>query len=608
MNVETVTSSSDSDAHSSLLQDTGVIMYPSRVEEQIPGTAPVDATAGMFPPHITTYNDDEIEIHSPNSTLTGPPTSHFRNQPTDDHSDSSSLPDDPIFQDNESSDEEELRSRFDRMWDTESDDKNSSQSSVVMRSSIFDDPITPKKKSKEPPQSPPPPPPPPPSPPRISTPAQRRMTRTSSLNDDSDATPIMQSPKRPPSDSPVRNSRATQSRPSQKKETSTAKPMKSSMTNDPNIQSSERKSSTKNAPKTSDERKSSKTNTPFPPQGKKPSGSAFPTTKPKPSVVAPKPSVSASALAKDKKSQSRQQQSKPKSSVVAPEPSSALAKDKSQSRQRQSKPKTSVVTPEPYISVSAPAKDKSSQSRQRQRNHPKENGGRGVQKPQSPTSVVKGPDSLADDSWESHLGQRSTSHSEPRRQSRLPSSSRDKSKSSEMDSSQTTPSASITMRPTSFSQIPISSDMTPAEWNIAQQQIQFLESELDKVTALCLELTQSVEEEEKVDTDRPSEDRLRTQQQVRYLAQELDTVSGLCDMLTKTAQESTDAIETLEEEKAKLDSLIKRLEKALSEKDAEATMKDKAIVEENESTCCGYCCNWIPEPIVWFISYIYRLD
>jgi flagellar biosynthesis chaperone FliJ len=226
----------------------------------------------------------------------------------------------------------------------------------------------------------------------------------------------------------------------------------------------------------------------------------------------------------------------------------------------------------------------------------------GVQKPKSPTSVVKGPDSLADD----YFGQRSTSDRESRRQSRLPSSSQDESKFSEMDSSQTSPSLSITMRPSSFSQIPISSDMTPEEWNIAQQQIQFLENELDKVTALCLELTQSVEEEEKVDTDRPSGDWLRAQQQVRYLAQELDTVSGLCDMLTKAALESTDAIEMLEEEKAKLESLIKRLEKALNEK--EAMMKDKDIVEENESTCCGYCCNWIPEPIVWFISYIYRLD
>jgi hypothetical protein len=570
MNVETVTSSSDSDTSSSLLQDTGVILHPNPVEEQnlIPEATPVGAIAEIVPPDII-YNDNEIEIHSSNSALTGPPTSHFRNQPTDDamedspgkkyHSDSSSLPDDLIFQDNESSDEDELKNQFDTMWDAEatgaspsSDGTNSSQSSSVMRPGIFDDPITPKlDTSTEPPQ----PPPPLPSPPGISTPAQRRMTRTSSLDDDSDPTPIMQSPKRP-SKSPVRRSRPTQSRPSEKKNTSTAKPKKSSMTKTPNIQSSESKSPMKKTPKTSGERKSSMTNTPFP-------------------HSSPKPFVSVSAPAKDKSSQSRQRQSKPKSSEVAPKTAS---------------------------SFSSSVQDKSNRSRQRQRNNPKENRGMGVQKPKSPTSVVKGPDSLADD----YFGQRSTSDRESRRQSRLPSSSQDESKFSEMDSSQTSPSLSITMRPSSFSQIPISSDMTPEEWNIAQQQIQFLENELDKVTALCLELTQSVEEEEKVDTDRPSGDWLRAQQQVRYLAQELDTVSGLCDMLTKAALESTDAIEMLEEEKAKLESLIKRLEKALNEK--EAMMKDKDIVEENESTCCGYCCNWIPEPIVWFISYIYRLD
>lgn len=643
MNVETVSSSSDSDVRSSILQDTAL-------QQNDPPEASADgAIAEIVPPDIT-CSDDEVDVNSANSTITGPPTSHFRNQPMDDeiaqvaaadekkyHSDSSSLPENPGTQESEMTDEEEMKDQFKSLWGPESatsasassDQNSSAERSSVMRRSIFDDPETPlpntKKKSVKPPSQP--------------TPAQRRKIRTGNVDEDSDATPIMQSPMRPVKPS-VRLARpTTQETPRQHKAPSTTQPKEQTM------QSSDAKGSMKRTPKTSNDRKSSAKK-----EGIKSPKAKSQTTKPTPSLVPSKPPKPDSVPRQEKSSRSGEQQIPSKAAVLASKKSASASlpsQNKSLQSPHQSNPKTTTTaskakTPgskptiseaQPRSSSAAPAKKPSLRSpqgrtkskssnpasalltptkdtgisspKQQQRSiTPKEKRDPSTTKPKSPTSVVKVPGSLADDSWSSSAGQ--TSNSESRRKSRLRSSSRDESKCSEMDSSQLTPSISISMRPSSFSQIPISAEMTPEEWKIAEHQIQFLENELDKVTALCLELTQSVEEEEKTERDRPSGDWLRARQQVRYLEQELETVSELCDLLTNTAKESTDAIETLEDEKAKLESLIRRLEKALDEK--EAMMKKRDLVEEKESQCCGFCCNWIPEPIVWFVSYVYRVD
>ncbi|KAL3937467.1 MAG: hypothetical protein SGBAC_007439 [Bacillariaceae sp.] len=172
----------------------------------------------------------------------------------------------------------------------------------------------------------------------------------------------------------------------------------------------------------------------------------------------------------------------------------------------------------------------------------------------------------------------------------------------------------------SFSQIPIHPDMTPEEWQIAQEQIKFLENELDKVSALCQELTEAVDkEEEGGDEERGGgnastpgdEDWIRAQEQVKYLEQELTTVQELCTLLTSTAKESTDAIEMLEGDKQRLEDLIARLERAMARSKDRIAKRDKALehlVQENESKCCSWCWDWISEPVVWFVSYLYRID
>jgi len=172
---------------------------------------------------------------------------------------------------------------------------------------------------------------------------------------------------------------------------------------------------------------------------------------------------------------------------------------------------------------------------------------------------------------------------------------------------QSSPGNNPRLQPQSFSQIPISADMTPEEWEIAQEQIKFLESELDKLASLCLELTKSVDE----DDPEGNGNWERAQQQVQFLVQELETVQGLCTMLTQTAKESTDAIALLESDKAMLENLIQKLEQALAQSKDKVNKQHKALedlVLENESKCCSRCCDWISEPIVWFVSYLYRID
>jgi len=179
----------------------------------------------------------------------------------------------------------------------------------------------------------------------------------------------------------------------------------------------------------------------------------------------------------------------------------------------------------------------------------------------------------------------------------------------------------------SFAQIPIHPDMTPEEWQIAQEQIEMLESELDKVSALCHELTEAAEaennkaEEEEAEgaaAERgggenapPDGNWTRAQEQVKYLEQELEVVQELCTMLTETAKESTDALELMEGEKQRLEDMIARLEAALAKSKNRMQKQEKALddlVQENDSKCCSWCWDWISEPVVWFVSYLYRID
>lgn len=163
----------------------------------------------------------------------------------------------------------------------------------------------------------------------------------------------------------------------------------------------------------------------------------------------------------------------------------------------------------------------------------------------------------------------------------------------------------------SFSQIPIHPDMTPEEWQMAQEQIRFLEQELDNVATLCQELTESAQAAGQGGPPNGDDDWTKAQQQVKYLEQELEAVQELCNLLTATAKESTDAIEVLEYDKQRLQDLIKRLEKALDKANKRMDLQEKALddfVNENESKCCNWCWNWISEPVVWFVAYLYRID
>lgn len=60
-----------------------------------------------------------------------------------------------------------------------------------------------------------------------------------------------------------------------------------------------------------------------------------------------------------------------------------------------------------------------------------------------------------------------------------------------------------------------------------------------------------------------------------------------------------------------LQDLIERLERALQKSRNRVERQDKAIddlVQENDSKCCNWCCDWLAEPLVWFVSYLYRID
>jgi len=175
----------------------------------------------------------------------------------------------------------------------------------------------------------------------------------------------------------------------------------------------------------------------------------------------------------------------------------------------------------------------------------------------------------------------------------------------------------------SFSQIPIHPNMTPEEWKMAQEQIQFLEQELDKVSELCQELTEAAaataakEDEEDASTSSrappppPDGNWTKAQQQVKYLEGELETVQELCTLLTATAKESTDTIVGLEVEQERLLELIRRLQGSLQKSKSRMEQQEKALdnlVHENESRCCSLCWDWISEPVVWFVSYLYRVD
>ena len=130
------------------------------------------------------------------------------------------------------------------------------------------------------------------------------------------------------------------------------------------------------------------------------------------------------------------------------------------------------------------------------------------------------------------------------------------------------------------------------------------------MATLCQELTESAQAAGKGGPP-DGEDWTKAQQQVRYLEQELEAVQELCNLLTATAKESTDAIEVLEYDKQRLQDLIKRLEKALDKANKRMDLQEKALddfVHENESKCCNWCWNWISEPVVWFVAYLYRID
>eukprot|EP00980_Cylindrotheca_fusiformis_P020602 scaffold7656_cov104-Cylindrotheca_fusiformis.AAC.4 len=640
MKVETVNSSSSSSNQSngrssSLLLGTGVMSPYSPVEDEPIETTPAGAIDEVIPPDIT-YTDDGVDVNSTNSTITGPPTWHFRNQPTDEEtekkasqSDSSVLPEqDGVEENDETDNDSEVRRQFDSLWNPEANGASTStdlDSSPVTasasRPSLYDDPTTPqpragRKSAKQPPQ-------PPPSPPS-SVPTSNTGQR-GKAEEDSDATPVMKSPNHQTKKSVGKSLKR------EKKKTPAAMRPQQNATLQESATSShsgEGKQSAKKTPRTSNSERrsfqphedsyrsrisevdSATTNPESPTEFQQSSrlpanaarkGEADKTTgqsqKKKPAKYdSSQPSQRHSMSSSDKSSKDGSVQSEQKRKAKQPatkrrRSASAPAKDaKKRSPERQkNKARSNRVVSETASSISSSSRDKSVRSDDRNRS--KMGRGTSSYKPKSPTSV-------ADDSWLSFNGHGGNGSTGSRRKTRSPNG--EERKYDDMDSQ------SFPMQPSSFSQIPISADMTPEEWKVAQQQIQFLENELDKVTALCLELTQSIEEEEKTDREPPPGDWIRAQQQVRYLEQELETVTELCDLLTRTAEESTEAIEMLEEEKAKLEALIRRLEKALDEKDA--MIKKRDLVEENESACCCYCWNWIPEPVVWFVSFLYRVD
>ena len=155
-------------------------------------------------------------------------------------------------------------------------------------------------------------------------------------------------------------------------------------------------------------------------------------------------------------------------------------------------------------------------------------------------------------------------------------------------------------------------DLTAEEWEQAQEQIRFLETEIDKVTALCAQLVESPEEEKEEEEKAPPRpgDWRRAQKQIDYLERELENVSDLCSLLTKSADDSIDAIEKLEREKQILEILNKKLEEALKAAQKKNS-GNSGQVEENKGEdrmCWACCCWWIPEPLVWFVSYVLRVD
>ena len=148
------------------------------------------------------------------------------------------------------------------------------------------------------------------------------------------------------------------------------------------------------------------------------------------------------------------------------------------------------------------------------------------------------------------------------------------------------------------------SEMTPEAWDQIQAHIRFLENEIDKVTNLCVQLSNASMEEEKEES-MPAGDWEMAQKQIEYLENEFENVTNLCTHLTERADESRDTIEKLEREKELLEVLNSKLEEALN-----AARRGDGYVQENseDRMCFACCCDWIPEPLVWFVSYLLRVD